>query len=94
MYEDWFEDQDVKVVLETQMGLVFVHLAVYHWSLARFKKIRRLLASLKQQMRERGHSHIHAYNTKQNTKWFRFVESMGFRPHAAHNGLVIYKVSC
>jgi len=92
MYDLWHEDEDIKVQLEHDGGFIFLHVLVFKWSVSRVKKFRRLLVELKKQMCESGHSHIYAYNAQQNDKWFRFVESMGFRPHVVHNGLIVYKV--
>lgn len=88
--EVWYEDDDVKVVIEWNEGQPFIHLTLYRWSASVFKKLAILRHKFKQHLRSLGYKVAFAYNRHEDAHWYKFMDVMCMRKLGMHNGLTMY----
>lgn len=90
-FERWFDDGSIVFTIEWLGGLPFIHLQLsLKWSPLVKERVALLRDALRADLGKRGHKWLFAYNTKQDDKWRKFVELMGFTKSFVHDGLDVY----
>ncbi|CAB4170010.1 hypothetical protein UFOVP1528_49 [uncultured Caudovirales phage] len=89
-----YKDADVTCFLEKTDGVLFIHVDVKHWSVGVYKKFKRILKEILDNLDAEGYKYLFAYNVHQDEKWAMFVSMFGFTKAFVKGGLDVYYIGC
>lgn len=90
MFKTYFDDSDFTMKLENAEGQVFVHLDVRRWAPSVAKKLLVVQQHMEKEVKRAGYKVLFAVNRNEDAKWYKFVESFGYRPLTEHDGRTVY----
>lgn len=78
MFEEFYKDDDVVLLIEWDDGLPFIHHHFYNWSLSVHKKTIKQVNKLIQYVKDKGHDELWSYYDKEKTNVDKFCVYYGF----------------
>ncbi len=78
MYEEFYKDDSIVILIEWVDNIPFMHHHFYNWSLSIHKKFKVEIDNLVAYLQNKGHTELWSYYDKVNTKVDKFCVYYGF----------------
>lgn len=90
MFKTFHDDDDLKVCVQNHEGAPFLHCEMKRWSPSVYKKMVQVQERLKQEAHTVGVKVIFAYNTDEDQRWRKFMETVQFKKLSEFDGHSVY----